>query len=57
MPAWVVIGVAIWISISVVVVVLCLAARRIDQGLGRRTPRPFGPIEPEPRRRPRAKVE
>ena len=52
-----VIGLVIWISISVVVVLLCLAARRIDQGLGRRTPRPFGPIEPEPRRRPRAKVE
>jgi hypothetical protein len=52
-----VIGLVIWISISVVVVLLCLAARRIDQGLGRRTARPYTPAKPEPPSRPRAKVE
>jgi hypothetical protein len=57
MPLWLVIGLVLWIVVSVVVIAVCVATGRIDAGLGRRGPRSDGPVKPEPPRRPRTKVE
>jgi hypothetical protein len=39
MPLWVVIAIVLWIAVCVAVVALCVSARRIDEGLGRRASR------------------
>jgi hypothetical protein len=56
-PTWMVIGLGIWILISLFVVAVCIAARRIDERLGRRPARVLEPLRREPPSRPRARVE
>jgi hypothetical protein len=52
-----VIGLGIWISISLFVVAICVAARRIDSRLGRRAALAFEPFRAESPSRPPARVE
>jgi hypothetical protein len=52
---WMVIGLSVWMLVTVVVVALCASARRTDEALGERRARSCDPVEP--RRPAPAEVE